>query len=215
MASDGLPQTSLRTSWRVNIMETLTLPTFKYHFRAPGKPLEGPIRYAMGRTRLGMLLIGRSRRGICALFLGESEEDLRAQLTEAFFFVEQVESQQALQGEVDQIVAFIDKVDHVVAYIDEGMIEDIIDLDVGGTPFEQKVWQALCGIPAGQTRSYGELARQIGESEAARAVAGACAANVLAIVIPCHRVVRGNGAISGYRWGVERKRALLAEEAGL
>ena len=87
-------------------------------------------------------------------------------------------------------------------------------LRVGGTQFEQKVWQALCGIPVGRTRSYGEVGRDIGVPEAVRAVAGACAANVLAIAIPCHRVVRSDGSISGYRWGVERTRALLAEEAG-
>ena len=84
----------------------------------------------------------------------------------------------------------------------------------GGTAFQQQVWQALAAIPAGQTRSYGELARQLGAPDASRAVAGACAANVLAVAIPRHRVVRGDGALSGYRWGVERKRALLAGERG-
>lgn len=89
----------------------------------------------------------------------------------------------------------------------------MIPLDVGGTTFEQQVWQALCRIAAGTTRSYSDVARDLGMPAAVRAVAGACAANVLAIAIPCHRVRRKDGSISGYRWGVGRKRALLADEA--
>ncbi len=89
----------------------------------------------------------------------------------------------------------------------------IIHLGIGGTAFQQRVWQAPCGIPAGMTRSYTDVARDIGVPEAVRAVAGAYAANVLAMAIPCHRAVRSDGSISGYRWGVERKHALLAEEA--
>ena len=111
-------------------------------------------------------------------------------------------TQASLERELGQVIGFIDK----------DASEGVINLDIGGTAFQQKVWQALCGIPAGKTRSYSDVARHLGVPEAVRAVAGACAANVLAIAIPCHRVVRSDGSISGYRWGVERKRALLAEE---
>ncbi len=185
-------------------MNTRTDFTFKYNFRAPGSQVEGPIRFVIGQTMLGMVLIGRSRHGICAIFLGEDAASLRDQLAAAFPGIAQQADLHGLQRELGQVIGFIDK----------DSSEGVLDLDIGGTQFEQKVWQALCGIPVGRTRSYGEVARDIGVPEAVRAVAGACAANVLAIAIPCHRVVRSDGSISGYRWGVERKRALLAEEAG-
>ena len=184
-------------------MKTGSISTFKYNFRAPGSHVEGPIRFAVGRTVLGNVIVGRSQRGICAIFLGEEAQALREQLVAAFPGITLQADQAALDSELNQVVAFIDK----------DTSEGVIDLDIGGTMFQQKVWQALCGIPAGKTRSYGDVARDLGVPEAVRAVAGACAANVLAIAIPCHRVVRGDGSISGYRWGVERKHVLLAEEA--
>lgn len=184
-------------------MKTRSISTFKYNFRAPGSQVEGAIRFAVGQTVLGKVIVGRSQRGICAIFLGEETQALRDQLAEAFPAIELQADQAALERELNQVIAFIDK-DHS---------EGVINLDIGGTAFEQKVWQALCGIPSGKTRSYGDVARDLGVPEAVRAVAGACAANVLAIAIPCHRVVRSDGSISGYRWGVERKRALLADEA--
>lgn len=184
-------------------MKTGSVPTLKYHFRAPGSRVEGPIRFAVGQSVPGRVLIGRSQRGICAIFLGEEAQDLCDQLAAEFPDIELKADQVALERELGQVIGFIDK----------DTSEGVIDLDIGGTAFEQKVWQALCGIPAGKTRSYGEVARDLGVPEAVRAVAGACAANVLAIAIPCHRVVRSDGSISGYRWGVERKRALLADEA--
>ena len=184
-------------------MKTSSISTFKYNFRAPGSQVEGPIRYAIGQTVLGKVLVARSLRGICAIFLGEDEPALRDQLAAEFPDAEARSDQAGLARELNQVVGFIDK----------DTSEGVVNLDIGGTAFEQKVWQALCGIPAGKTRSYGDVARDLGVPEAVRAVAGACAANVLAIAIPCHRVVRRDGSISGYRWGVERKRALLAGEA--
>lgn len=178
-------------------------PAFKYNFRAPGSQVEGPIQYALGRTIRGCIVIGRSQRGICAIFLGDSEQTLCQELANAFPGVEMKAAQSLLHRELRQVIAFIDK----------DTAEGIVDLDIGGSPFQQKVWQALCAIPAGQTRSYREVAEHLGVPEAIRAVAGACAANVLAVAIPCHRVVRSNGSVSGYRWGVGRKRALLAKEA--
>ncbi|CAB3753417.1 cysteine methyltransferase [Burkholderia sp. MSh2] len=175
---------------------------FKYNFRAPGSDIEGPIRFAIGKTVREMILVGKSPQGICAIFLDDSEDALRRQLEAEFPKVKLEADQIGLHRELRQVIAFIDK----------DIAEGVIDLDIGGTPFQQQVWQALCGIPAGQTRSYGDVARDLGVPEAVRAVASACAANVLAIAIPCHRVVRRDGALSGYRWGVDRKRALLAEE---
>lgn len=185
-------------------MKILSTATFKYHFRAPGSQVEGPVRYAIGQTVLGKVLVVRSQRGVCAIFLGEDEPALRDQLMAEFPDAVTRADQALLARELNQVVGFIDK----------DTAEGVINLDIGGTAFEQKVWHALCGIPAGKTRSYGDVARDMGVPEAVRAVAGACAANVLAIAIPCHRVVRRDGSISGYRWGVERKRALLAGEAG-
>lgn len=183
-------------------MQTRSTTAFKYNFRAPGSQVEGPIRFAVGETVLGMVLIGRSSQGICAIFLGEDEEILRGQLRETFPRVELQLDQAPLQPELNQVIGFIDK----------DTSEGVVNLDIGGTEFEQKVWHALCGIPTGQTRSYSGVAQDLGVPEAVRAVAGACAANILAVAIPCHRVVRSDGSLSGYRWGVERKRALLAEE---
>lgn len=184
-------------------MKTRSFSTLNYNFRAPGTSVEGPIRFAVGQTVLGKVLIGRSQRGVCSIFLGEDVRALRDQLGEAFPTIELQADQPSLAHEVNQVVAFIDK----------DVPGGVINLDIGGTAFEQKVWRALCDIPAGQTRSYSEVARNLGAPEAVRAIAGACAANVLAIAIPCHRVVRSDGSISGYRWGIERKRALLAEES--
>jgi len=184
-------------------MSTKTAPTFKYNFRGPGSKVEGPIRYAVGQTVVGKILIGRSENGVCAIFLGSEATALLSQLAGEFPGVELQSAQAALQVELGQVTAFIDK----------DTAEGVVNLDIGGTPFEQRVWQALCGIPAGETRSYGEVAQHLGVPEAVRAVAGACAANVLAVAIPCHRVVRSNGELSGYRWGVDRKRALLSKES--
>ena len=108
---------------------------------------------------------------------------------------------------------FAERVAQVVAHLDNPQQAVNLPLDIRGTAFQQRVWQALRQIPAGETRSYSEVAHSIGQPRAVRAVAGACAANKLAIVIPCHRVVREGGALSGYRWGSERKALLLAREA--
>src|SRR5690606_38848585 len=150
-----------------------------------------------------LVLAARSQDGICALFLGDDAAALRDQLDQAFPGMALTEDNRALSHDLHQIIAFLDK----------GAADAMIPLDVGGTAFQQAVWRALCDIPCGQTRSYTELALSLGVPRAVRAVGGACAANVLAVAIPCHRVVRSDGAISGYRWGVARKRARLANEA--
>lgn len=183
-------------------MNVRELSPFVYNFRAPGTLPEGSIHYAFGESTMGTVLVARSVKGVCAIFLGNDAKALHRDLQATFPTNELTSDQASLQREVDQIVAFIDK-DSVIG---------TIALDVGGTSFEQKVWKLLCAIPEGETRSYSDIAQRLGSSTTTRAVAAACASNVLAIVIPCHRVIRKDGYLSGYRWGVERKRALLVEE---
>lgn len=183
-------------------MNSLTHSGFVHRYRAPGSAAQGVVLYAIGQTTLGLALAAKTARGVCAILLGDDAAALRAELADAFPGQPLHEDAESLAPELARVLAFIDN----------GADGGGITLDIGGTAFQQQVWQALNGIPSGQTRSYGEVARDLNAPEAVRAVAGACAANLLAIAIPCHRVVRGDGAISGYRWGVERKRALLAAE---
>jgi AraC family transcriptional regulator of adaptative response/methylated-DNA-[protein]-cysteine methyltransferase len=170
-------------------------------FRAGGK--DAVIRFALGDCSLGAILVAATERGVCAIALGDQPEDLLRELQDRFPQAELVGGDRDFEALVAQVVGFVER---------PGSWPDL-PLDIRGTAFQQRVWAALARIPAGQTVSYQELARRIGAPKAVRAVAGACAANQLAVAIPCHRVVRNDGAISGYRWGVARKRALLAREA--
>ena len=171
-------------------------------YRGGGAEVE--IRYGIGQSSLGRVLAAASERGICAIMLGDDDAALVDDLQRRF------PNARAIAADAD----FQDSVAQVVAMIEEPAQGLALPLDIRGTAFQRRVWQALHAIPAGETRSYADLARAVGAPAAARAVAGACAANKLAVAVPCHRVVRGDGSISGYRWGVERKRALLAREAG-
>ncbi|MDI6949514.1 methylated-DNA--[protein]-cysteine S-methyltransferase [Serratia sp. Se-RSmG] len=202
LSSDSYTDFTVKTP-QVKDMNKTEFSQLKYNFRAPGSQVEGAVKYAIGETVRGKVLVARSGRGICAIFLNDTDVALRQELADSFPHNELLDGQGELHRELCQVAAFIDK----------DTAEGVLNLDIGGTPFQQQVWRALCEIPAGQTRSYLEVARELGAPEAVRAVAGACAANVLAIAIPCHRVLRSDGSISGYRWGVDRKRALLAEEA--
>ena len=177
-------------------------PKLERAFRAPGVPRTGPIKFTVGRCVEGSVLVARSQLGICAIFLDDDAEGLRRQLRKAFPSHQIGEASRELGSDLANVVAFIDKT----------AAEGVIRLDVGGTGFQQRVWEALAGIPAGETRTYAQIAECIGAPQAVRAVASACAANPLAIAIPCHRVVRGDGSNSGYRWGVDRKRVLLERE---
>lgn len=171
-------------------------------FRDGGVDLE--IRFAIGECSLGSILVAATSRGVCAISLGDEPTRLVHELERRF-------PQARLIGgdpEFEQIVA------RVVGLVEQPGVGAELPLDVRGTAFQQRVWQALCAIPAGTTASYADIAAAIGAPRAVRAVAQACAANSLAVAIPCHRVVRTDGDVSGYRWGVERKRALLAREAG-
>jgi AraC family transcriptional regulator of adaptative response/methylated-DNA-[protein]-cysteine methyltransferase len=161
------------------------------------------IEFALAQCGLGALLVARSARGVCAIALGDTPEPLLRELQDRFPRAELVGGNAAFEQLVAQVVGFIEA----------PKLGLDLPLDIRGTAFQQRVWDALRKIPAGQTVSYAQLAERIGMPTATRAVARACAANTLAVAIPCHRVVRSDGALSGYRWGVERKRALLLREA--
>jgi len=161
------------------------------------------IRFAVGECSLGAILVAQSERGICAILMGDDADVLVRDLQDRF------PSARLVGGDA----GFEELVARVVGFVEAPRIGLDLPLDVRGTAFQQRVWQALRDIPAGETLSYSELAQRIGAPKAVRAVAGACAANALAVAIPCHRVLRNDGALSGYRWGVERKRALLEREA--
>lgn len=170
-------------------------------WRAGGEGVR--IWFALGACSLGDILVAQSAKGICAILLGEDADALLRELQDSFPQAELVGGDAAFEQVVARVVGFIE---HPQAGLG-------LPLDIRGTAFQQRVWQALRDIPPGATVSYAEVARRIGSPNAVRAVAGACAANKLAVAIPCHRVVRNDGALSGYRWGVERKRALLEKEA--
>lgn len=161
------------------------------------------IKFAIGECSLGTILVASSERGVCAIFLGNDPEKLIQDLQDAFPNAQLLGADQAYETLVAKVVGFIEM---PALGLD-------LPLDIRGSAFQQRVWQALLQIPAGATVSYSDIALLLGLPKAVRAVAGACAANTIAVAIPCHRVVRNDGALSGYRWGVERKRALLDLEA--
>ncbi|MEC5344312.1 bifunctional DNA-binding transcriptional regulator/O6-methylguanine-DNA methyltransferase Ada [Brenneria populi] len=171
-------------------------------FRRKGQGMT--IRFAVGVCSVGDILVAESERGICAILLGDDPQQLVNELQEMFA------NARLLGGDA----AFEQRMAQVVGFVEAPKIGLALPLDIRGTLFQQRVWQALRDIPVGETASYGAIAAGIGLPAASRAVAGACAANRLAVAIPCHRVVRQDGSPSGYRWGVERKKALLAKEAG-
>jgi AraC family transcriptional regulator, regulatory protein of adaptative response / methylated-DNA-[protein]-cysteine methyltransferase len=160
------------------------------------------IRFAIAECSLGSILVASSEKGVCAILMGNDPEALARDLQDQF-------PKANLIGGDDRYEKLVAK---VVGFIEAPRIGLDLPLDIRGTAFQQRVWKELQRIPAGKTVSYSEVANRIGLPSSARAVAQACGANALAVAIPCHRVVRNNGDISGYRWGVDRKRALLARE---
>jgi AraC family transcriptional regulator of adaptative response/methylated-DNA-[protein]-cysteine methyltransferase len=170
-------------------------------FRAGGASTD--IRFAVGECSLGSILVAQSERGICAILLGDDPDALVRELQDRF-------PQATLIG---GDAAFEQLVATVVGFVEAPAVGLDLPLDIRGTAFQQRVWHALRAIPAGTTVSYTDVATRIGAPQAVRAVAQACGANTLAVAIPCHRVVRHDGALAGYRWGVERKRTLLQREA--
>lgn len=165
--------------------------------------LHQTIRFALAECSLGSLLVASTEQGVCCVLLGDDPQMLIEDLQQRFAAAELI----GADGLYEQTVA------QVVALIEQPKLGLALPLDIQGTAFQQRVWQALQKIPAGQTLSYSELARQMGVPQSTRAVASAIAANPIAVAVPCHRVLRNDGSISGYRWGVERKRALLLREA--
>ncbi|MBZ7648978.1 bifunctional DNA-binding transcriptional regulator/O6-methylguanine-DNA methyltransferase Ada [Klebsiella grimontii] len=170
-------------------------------FRRGGEDLD--ITWVCGDGPLGRCLVAESERGVCAVLPGESDALLCAELASLFPNARLHPGDEAFRQRVAQVFSHLD--DHRQPFS--------LPLDLRGTAFQLQVWQALRQIPAGETRSYRQVAQSIGRPRAVRAVASACAANKLALVIPCHRVVREDGALSGYRWGTARKALLLAREA--
>jgi AraC family transcriptional regulator, regulatory protein of adaptative response / methylated-DNA-[protein]-cysteine methyltransferase len=170
-------------------------------FRKGGKDIE--IHFAVGQCSLGAILVAKSKKGICAITLGDDAERLVHDLQDRF-------PKANLIGADKQFEALVAD---VVGFVEAPKLGLNMPLDIQGTAFQQRVWQALREIPAGETVTYTDVAIRIGAPKAVRAVAQACAANKIAIAIPCHRVVRSDGSLSGYRWGVKRKRSLLNMEA--
>jgi AraC family transcriptional regulator of adaptative response/methylated-DNA-[protein]-cysteine methyltransferase len=171
-------------------------------YRAGGANTE--IRFAVGRCSLGAILVAASGRGVCAILLGDDPGALARDLAARFPRARLVGGDRRFQRLVATVIGFVEA----------PRIGLSLPLDVRGTVFQQRVWRALQRIPPGATATYAEIAQRIGAPKSVRAVAQACAANALAVAIPCHRVVRGDGGLAGYRWGIRRKRALLAREAG-
>ncbi len=161
------------------------------------------IYFALAVCSLGTLLVAQSPIGVCAILLGDDPEQLLNNLQDKFPNAELIGG----NDDFEQLVA------QVVGFIEAPEIGLNLPLDIQGTAFQQRVWQALRNIPVGETKSYSDIAEKIGQPSAVRAVANACGANMLAVAIPCHRVVRSNGDLSGYRWGIDRKQALLLKEA--
>lgn len=199
--TEAIYQAGYSSNSRFYEKSTLLLGMTPKGFRAGGADIE--IRFAVGECSLGAILVAASTRGVCAIFMGDDPEALTRDLQDLFPHAELIGG----DSKFEQLVVA------VVGLVEAPNLGLSLPLDVRGTAFQRRIWQALLEIPAGTTVSYSEIAERIGAPKSVRAVAGACAANILAVAIPCHRVVRRDGELSGYRWGIERKRALLEREA--
>ena len=201
--TEAIYDAGFNSSGRFYEKSTGLLGTTPTQYRAGGANEE--IRFAVGETSLGAILVASTRKGVASILLGTDPDTLVRNLQDRFPKARLI----GADGDYEALVA------RVVGFVEAPNLGLDLPLDVRGTAFQQRVWQALQEIPVGQTVSYAEVARRIGSPKAVRAVAGACAANNLAVAIPCHRVVRNDGSLSGYAWGVERKRVLLDREAAL
>lgn len=160
------------------------------------------IQYTTTDSLLGLILIAQSTKGLCALLMGQTINELKTELQRRFPQATLVKGEQKL----DKILSIL------IKSINDPSITINFPLDERGTKFQLQVWQALREIETGTTMSYSDIAKKIGSPKAVRAVAGACAANALAVITPCHRVIRSDGHLSGYRWGIDRKKQLLQLE---
>lgn len=182
-----------------NVTATLGMKPSEYRNGGPGLC----IRFAVAQCYLGWVLIAATEKGVCAIDFGDAPEILKDRLRSRFSEAECVGDDPGFMAWVAQVLAFL-----------ESPHDDLdLPLDIKGTAFQRRVWMALREIPPGSTASYADVAARIGHPKAARAVAQACASNAIAVAIPCHRVVRSDGDLGGYRWGSERKRRLLEREA--
>ena len=205
LAADGTVTAALygagfNSSGRFYATSSQLLGMTPKQYRAGGSGIA--IRFALGQCSLGSILVAATDKGVCAIELGDNAAQLVRGFQDRFPNAKLIGGDQKFEQQVAKVVGFVEA---PARGLD-------LPLDIRGTAFQQRVWRALTAIPAGSTASYTEIAKRIGAPTAVRAVAHACASNVIAIAIPCHRVVRADGSTSGYRWGVERKRALLARE---
>ena len=200
--TDAIYDAGFNSGGRFYEQSNATLGMTPTAFRAGGAKEE--VRFAVGQCSLGAVLVGATEKGICAITLGDDAEDLLRDLQARF-------PQATLIGGDAQ---FESTVANVVALVETPARGLDLPLDIRGTAFQRRVWEALRAIPSGTTAPYADIAELIGSPQAVRAVAGACASNNIAVAIPCHRVVRKSGALTdgGYRWGIARKQALLARE---
>jgi AraC family transcriptional regulator, regulatory protein of adaptative response / methylated-DNA-[protein]-cysteine methyltransferase len=161
------------------------------------------LSYATGECALGRVLVARSVAGVCAILIGADDDELEGDLAARFPRATLVANEAVVHDDLAKVIRFVDKPAEGLQFT----------LDMRGTPLQRRVWEKLRAIPVGRTVTYMELARWISPLVSARVIAGACAANPIALAIPCHRVVRTNGDLAGYRWGIERKRELIRKEA--
>jgi AraC family transcriptional regulator of adaptative response/methylated-DNA-[protein]-cysteine methyltransferase len=188
-----------KMSTMFNRSKLVAVPTEKGSRRAAVEE----IQFFIGQCSLGSLLVARSAKGICALLLGDAPDALARDLKRRFPQAHLTDGDAGFEKLIAKVAGFVEAPERGLN----------LPLDVRGTVFQQRVWRALRAIPVGATASYADIAWRIGSPKAVRAVAQACAANAIAVAIPCHRVVKNDGSLSGYRWGVERKRSLLKREA--
>jgi AraC family transcriptional regulator of adaptative response/methylated-DNA-[protein]-cysteine methyltransferase len=199
--TEAIYEAGFNSSGRFYEKSTDMLGMTPSRYRAGGANEE--IKFAIGQASLGAVLVASSGKGVAAILLGDDPGELLRDLQDRFPKAQLIGADPDYEALVAKVVGLVEKPATGLN----------LPLDIRGTAFQRRVWQALQDIPVGERASYGDIARCIGSPRAVRAVAGACAANTLAVAIPCHRVVRNDGAMSGYAWGVERKRALLEKEA--
>jgi len=201
--TDAIYDAGYESSGRFYATSTQRLGMTPRQFRDGGN--DETIRFALGECSLGSVLVAATDKGICAIALDDDPETLLRGLQDRFPRADLIGGDRDFDALVASVVAMIE---------DSGNTVDL-PLDIRGTAFQQRVWQALLAVPPGTTVTYGEIAKRIGSPSSARAVAAACAVNPVAVAIPCHRVVRTDGSLSGYRWGIDRKRALLTRERAI
>lgn len=200
--TDALYETGYGSSSRVYERSNAQLGMTPATYRKGGQGMK--IGFTIAKSPLGKVLVGATERGVSAVYLGDAESTLIAELREEYPRAEISPAPDAFQRWVREIVQRI-----------EGKQPRLeLPLDLQATTFQRRVWQELQRIPRGRTRTYSQIARSLGRPKAVRAVARACATNPVSIVVPCHRVIREDGALAGYRWGIERKRSLLSREGG-